>query len=233
MMPDESCKIRSSYRSCNWLIHRLHDAVLGDKLNRYARGLLLDIGCGEKPYRGLTQGRVAHHLGLDHPGSLHSKQWVDIFSTACEIGLADDSVDTILCTFALEHLETPQLSVHEMYRVLKVGGYAILSAPLFWHVHEAPRDFYRYTKYGLDYLLTTAGFEVVDIQPLSGFVVTFGQELAYFLKCFRRGPFKYLRAALQWAIQLMAYELNPWDRSHEFTWAYLAVARKAERATIR
>jgi len=195
-------------------------------LQQYAEGLLLDIGCGEKPYRDLTNGLVTHHLGLDHPGSFHNKAKVNVFATAYEISLADNSVDTILCTFVLEHLENPRNAINEMYRVLKPGGYVILSAPLFWHLHEQPRDFYRYTKYGLDHLFTTAGLEIVEIKPLSGFVVTFGQELVYFLNRLRRGPAKYPVAALQWAIQVLAYLLNRWDRSYEFTWAYLAVGRK-------
>lgn len=136
-------KSRSNTKSrCsnNWLVHRIHDAALTAAINKYANGVLLDIGCGEKPYRTLTEGHVAAHLGLDHPGSLHSKQQVDIFGTAYETGVADDSVDTVLCTVVMEHLERPQDALDEMYRILKPGGHVILSAPLFWHLHEEPRD---------------------------------------------------------------------------------------------
>ena len=113
-----------------------------------------------------------------------------------------------------------------MYRILKPGGYVILTTPLFWHLHEEPRDFYRYTKYGLRYLFTEAGFEIVELRPLSGFVVTFAQELCYFLQRFRRRPIRWLIAGMQFLIQWTAYQLNRWDRSYGFTWMYLAVARK-------
>jgi hypothetical protein len=113
-----------------------------------------------------------------------------------------------------------------MHRILRPGGYVLLSAPLFWHLHEKPRDFYRYTRYGLAYLFTTAGFEIVEMKPLAGFLVTFAQELVYVVDRWRRGPMSILVAGAQWAIQTVAWVLNRWDGSYDYTWAYLMVARK-------
>jgi SAM-dependent methyltransferase len=210
----------------NWLVHRIHDTALKIALHKYARGLLLDIGCGEKPYHTLTKGSVDMHFGLDHPGSFHNKSQVDLFATAYKTGVANKSVDTVLCTVVMEHLERPQDAMNEMYRILKPGGYIILSAPLFWHLHEEPRDFYRYTKYGLNHLFNTAGFETVEIKPLSGFIVTFSQELVYFLDKLNRSILRYPTEMLQSLIQAMAFWLNHWDKSYRFTWAYLAIAKK-------
>lgn len=44
---------------------------------------------------------------------------------AYAMGLVGSSVDTVLCTFVLEHLEDPQR--------LRPGGSVILSVPLIWH----------------------------------------------------------------------------------------------------
>ncbi len=210
----------------DWLVHRIHDAALSIALRQYAYGFLLDIGCGEKPYRAITEGHVAAHIGLDHPGSFHSKQQVDIFATAYETGLANKSIDTILCTTVLEHLERPQDAIDEMFRILKTGGHIILTAPLFWHLHEEPRDFYRYTKFGLTHLFTTAGFEIIEMTPLSGFVVTFCQEWVYILNSSQRRLLRFPVMLFQTIIQSLAFRLNRWDHSHGFTWAYLVVARK-------
>ena len=216
-------------KSHNWLVYKIHDTSLKNAIQQYASGVLLDIGCGEKPYYALTEDLVTAHIGLDHPGSYHSKSQVDIFATAYHTGIANSSIDTVLCTVVLEHLERPQDAINEMYRVLNPGGHVILSAPLFWHLHEEPRDFYRYTKYGLDHLFTTANFEVIDIKPLSGFIVTFGQELVYILNSIKRGILRYPVAFIQLCIQMVAYFLNRWDRTDKFTWAYLVVARKRLR----
>ncbi|MBK8985267.1 MAG: class I SAM-dependent methyltransferase [Chloroflexi bacterium] len=218
--------MESKWQSVNWLVHSIHDTALEEVLHQYAHGVLLDIGCGQKPYRVLTEGLVTAHIGLDHPGSLHSKQQVDIFGTAYETGVANNSIDTVLCTVVLEHLERPQEAINEMYRILHPGGHVILSAPLFWHLHEEPRDFFRYTKHGLTHLFITSGFEIIEIKPLSGFVVTFSQELVYFLNRLQRGPLRYPVKILQLLIQQSAFWLNRWDKSYGFTWAYLVVAQK-------
>lgn len=225
-----SFRVRHIVRSRNWLVHRIHDAALEKALQQYAKGVLLDIGCGEKPYQTMTEGLVIKHVGLDHPGSLHSKSQVDIFGTAYETGLADKSVDTVLCTWVLEHLERPYDAINEMHRILKPVGHVILTAPLFWHLHEEPRDFYRYTKYGLKYLFEKNGFEVVKLKALSGFCVTFGQELVYYMWRFRRGgklnPLWWIIPVIGTIIQGVCYLLNKIDHSEQFTWGYLVVVRK-------
>lgn len=173
-----------------------------------------------------TRRLVTWHIGIDTVSTKHERANIDIFASAYDIPLPDASVDTLLCTAVLEHLERPEVAIWEMHRILKPGGYGILTAPLFWHLHEEPRDFYRYTEYGLKYLFTAAGFEIVEVKPLSGFVATFGQELVYYLNPLRRGLTKYPVAGMQWIIQMIAYFLNRWDRSYQFTAAYLVVIRR-------
>ena len=106
---------------------------------------------------------------------------------------------------------------------------AIYSVPLIWHVHEAPRDFYRYTNFGLEYLCKKVGFEVVEINALSGFWVTFGQLLVYNLYRFNRGPLRwlYLIPAIGLLVQGVAYVLDKFDKAEDWTWMYLLVARKS------
>jgi SAM-dependent methyltransferase len=202
-------------------LHRLRRVA-----ESYAYGKLLDVGCGTKPHRDLFAQYVDAHLGLDHPGSQHDKSNMDIFATACALPIQEGTFETILCTAVLEHLENPMEVLFELFRVLKPGGVLILSTPLIWHVHEAPRDFYRYTEYGLQYLLSGSGFKILELQPLSRFVVTFAIELCYYLHRFRCRPFIWLLTGLQFVIQWTAYKLNHWDRSYGFTWAYLLAARK-------
>lgn len=216
----------SNLGSHNWLVYRIHDKILTQYLKRFASGLLVDVGCGEKPYASLTEGLVSRHVGIDHPGTQHDKANVDIMASAYATGIRSSRVDTVLCTAVLEHLERPQDALMEMARILRPGGYLILSTPLFWHLHEAPRDFFRYTRYGLEYLLSTAGLRSVELRPLSGFVVTFAQEFCYVLEALKVRPLGWVVGGIQFLIQWIAYQVNRWDRSHIFTWMYLVAAQR-------
>ncbi len=126
-------------------------------------------------------------------------------------------------------LEEPEKALQECNRVLKPGGVAIYSVPFIWHLHEEPRDFYRYTKYGLKHLFEKTGFEVVEIKPLSGFWVTFGQLFVYNIYRLHRGPLRYIPIIpiLGLAIQGVSYLLDRIDKSEQWTWMYMVVARKA------
>lgn len=193
-------------------------------------GRLLDIGCGEKPKELLVGDLVEEYLGLDHPESLHDKTKVDIFGTAYEIPQPDASFDCVLCTAVLEHLEEPESALKEAYRILKPGGFGLYTIPMFWHLHEEPRDFFRYTKHGITHLIRKAGFELVEIQPLSGFIMTFASEFSYFIQRFNWGPIKYLIAGFV----VMLNFITPWVDSKlpspEFSWMYLVVIKKPNNA---
>lgn len=223
------------YRLNNFLVHAILYKELNMISSKYAGVSLLDIGCGIKPYKDIFAPYVKLHIGVDHEETLHDKSNIDRFGTAYEIPSNDGEFDCALCTAVLEHLEEPDKAIKETNRVLREGGYAIYTVPLFWHLHEEPRDFYRYTKYGLKYLFEKNGFEIVELKPLSGFCVTFGQELIYYIWRFRRGgklnPLWWIIPVISLFIQGICYLLNKIDRSEEFTWMYLVVARK--RATFK
>lgn len=55
----------------------------------------------------------------------------------------------------------------------------LYSVPFIWHLHEEPRVFFRFSKYGLEYLFKKAWVEVIEVRPLSGFAVTFIQLHLY------------------------------------------------------
>lgn len=108
------------------------------------------------------------------------------------------------------------------------GGVAIYSVPFIWHLHEEPRDFYRFSKYGLKYLFEKAGFEIIEINALSGFWVTFGQLFVYNISRFNRGPLRLIPVipVIGLLIQAGSYLLDRIDKTEQWTWMYMVVARK-------
>ncbi len=217
--------------STNVLVHWILQNELRCAGQKYIKGSLVDIGCGRKPYKDLFAPYVAEYIGIDHEGTTHDRANIDRFGTAYEIPADNSEFDSALCTAVLEHLEEPEFALRECYRVLKPGGVAIYTVPFIWHLHEEPRDFFRYSKYGLKYLFEKVGFEVIEIKALSGFWVTFGQLLVYNLYRLNRGPLRWLRviAAAGLTVQAVAYVLDRFDKTEQWTWMYLVVARKGNQ----
>lgn len=218
------------YLQFNWLIHDVVDRCIKEAIKTYARAKMLDVGCGTKPYKKIANPFVTEHIGLDHPETYHSKKNIDIFAKADNMPVASQSCDTVLATSVLEHIEEPDKVISEMNRVLKPGGHCIVTTPFMWHLHEEPRDFYRFTKYGLRFLFEKNGFKVVELKPISGFWVTFGQELVYYLWYLRKGgklnPLWWIILVVGSFIQGICYLLNKIDHSEGFTGAYLLVVKK-------
>jgi SAM-dependent methyltransferase len=214
--------------SRSWLVNRISRRELMRGLEPHLGGRLIDIGCGTKPLAAWSRGKVARHVGIDHPAGLHGPSGVDAYASAYRTPFRDASFDAAVCSAVLEHLEEPEAALRECFRLLKPGGVAAYTVPFIWHVHEEPRDFYRYSKYGMAYLLKKAGFEVLEVRALSGFWLTFGQLLVYNLFRCQRGPLRYLPLIplLGLALQGAFYALDRLDRTERWTWAYLALARK-------
>ena len=212
----------------NILVNLIIEKSLQDLSKAYISGRLIDIGCGKKPYKDMLSLYVTEHIGVDHQDTLHDRSNIDRFGSAYNLPAEDQEFDCALCTAVLEHLEEPEQALRECYRILRQGGVAIYSVPFIWHLHEEPRDFYRFSKYGLKYLFEKAGFEIIEIRALSGFWVTFGQLFVYNIFRLNRGVFKYLPIipALGLIIQGISYLLDRVDKTEQWTWMYMVVARK-------
>jgi SAM-dependent methyltransferase len=222
-------KLRNYQNVCeyNWLIHLIIVEFLEKCAQKYVSGVMVDIGCGLKPYEELFSPFVTNHIGVDLESSPHGISKVDVLGSAYKTNISDSFCDVVLCTEVLEHLEEPSDAIQEMIRILKPGGILILTVPLFWHVHEGPRDFYRYTEFGLGYLFEKCGFEIVEINPLTGFIVTFTQLSIYFLSpCRKILILNEISRFFNWIIQCFAYAINKYDCSKGFTNHYGVVAMK-------
>jgi SAM-dependent methyltransferase len=133
---------------------------------------LLDIGCGTKPYRGYLSAQ--HYIGIDLP--TYGPQAADLFGSALQLPFRDVSYDAVLCTEVLEHVPDPNRLFREIARLLEPGGVLILTTPQTWGLHLEPFDYFRYTRYGLETLATSAGLDVQSVQPTCGVWATLGQR---------------------------------------------------------
>ena len=104
----------------------------------------LDIGCGGAPYAKYFPNRV----GFDHAAGPD----VDVVGDAHHLPFQDGEFERILCTEVLEHLLDPAKAIAEMRRVLQPGGMLILTTGFVFPLHDAPHDYWRFTRYGLEHL---------------------------------------------------------------------------------
>lgn len=130
----------------------------------HARPVALDVGAGGAPYRALLQGAGYAVRTLD----IAAGQGVDIVGTAESTGLADGSVDLVLCTQVLEHVRSPWVAMREFARVLRSDGSVVLSVPHVWFHHPHPHDYWRMTMEGVVALCDEGGFRVQSVTAQGG-----------------------------------------------------------------
>jgi SAM-dependent methyltransferase len=121
------------------------------------------------PYYGIYRDLTSEVIGVDWAGSFHDSPHLDVLCDLNEeIGLNDETVDTVLCTDVLEHIYRPSSLWKEIARVLKPGGKAILATPFLYWIHEVPNDFHRYTNFALERYAADSGLQVDSITPIGG-----------------------------------------------------------------
>jgi SAM-dependent methyltransferase len=208
----------------------------------FARGKMLDIGCGYKPYRSFFAPYVQEHLGMDIPVTIHGMEALDVGGSALALPFAAAEFDTVLATEVLEHVPSPDAMLAEIARVLRPGGVLILSAPLHEPLHELPYDYFRYTHIALQALLERNGFTMQAIERRGGPVSVLAHGLSSFL--YRRfGTVGYpsrVRTrplvgppviAFCSIIQLLGVALDPFIRDEFDTLGFVVLAEKCRSNT--
>lgn len=125
---------------------------------------LLDVGCGARPYAPVYQPWARKTYGVDVPFTPILKNRLDAYSDAQFLPFANQSFEIVVCTEVMEHIPNPSRMLSEISRILVLGGQLYLTTPFLVPEHEAPYDFYRYTRYGLEHLLKQQGFRVAALE---------------------------------------------------------------------
>ena len=174
-------------RAATFLIHRIADRV-AESLDYHGR--VVDLGCGTAPYRRTILEQADEYIGVDWTHSVHDQAQVDVFADLSgPVPIDSESADTVVSFQVMEHLPEPEAFLHECRRLLRPGGRLHLTVPFMWHVHEAPHDYYRYTRHGLDHLLAKAGFTDIVVRPYAGFWQTMVLKFNYHTLRYARGVF--------------------------------------------
>jgi SAM-dependent methyltransferase len=120
---------------------------------------VLDVGCGEQPYKALLAGRRLVGVNLDAENADP-----DVIGDGLRLPFKTGSFPAAVCTQVIEHVPDPGLLLREIGRCLEPGGLLLLSGPMYWPLHEEPFDFWRFTRHGMRRILADNGFDLVELR---------------------------------------------------------------------
>jgi SAM-dependent methyltransferase len=187
---------------------------------------LLDAGAGEGKYKDRFQNQRYCGLDLGIGDSTWNYSRLSVIGDLANLPFRDAVFDACLNVVTLEHVPEPSRVVCELSRTLVPGGRLLLIAPHEWEEHQQPHDYYRYTRYGLDYLLRKAGFTEISVHPVGGFFRLLSRRLLGGLQFFP-GPLMLVAAIFLVPPALVLPLFEPLDRRRNFTLGYICSARKS------
>ena len=178
---------RALRRTADWI--DIQWSLLDESLRAVApaaRGRLLDVGCGEKPFEASFLPHVASYVGVEHADTFAAtaagqRARADVVYSGGTMPFRDGAFDTVLSIQVLEHTPRPGALVAEMARVLARDGLLILTAPFQFRLHEEPHDYFRYSPHGLRQLCEDAGLQVVEVRQQGSLWSVIGHKLNSYL----------------------------------------------------
>ena len=180
---------------------------------------ILDAGAGE-----LDQKIYCSHLnyvsqdfgqydGKGDGKGLQTKSWdnskLDIVSDITAIPEPDASFDAIMCIEVFEHIPDPISAIKEFSRLLKPGGYLIITAPFCSATHFAPYHFYTgFNRYFYEKHLGDNKFTISEINENGNFFEYVAQELLRVPACTEKYTGKGISLLNKMAIMKVVFMLN-------------------------
>ena len=147
----------------NFVLMRSLANALRSLLGRHVAGARIttavDLGCGSRPYERLLRETGAAYKGVD----LADNPQADMHLGADgRVPMAAASCELVLSSQVLEHVLDVDRYLRECARLLRTGGFLLLSTHGMWTYHPYPVDVRRWTRWGLEHEIATRGFEILE-----------------------------------------------------------------------
>lgn len=105
--------------------HRALLLLVRDRVRIADRGgSVVHIGPGPAVGNWLRRQESVDYVAVDLDSPI-----ADVQADACDLPFEDETFDFAICVHTLEHIPDDRQAIREMYRVLKVGGTAVMQVP--------------------------------------------------------------------------------------------------------
>jgi len=161
------------------------DRFFDEKIKLIAEGkFILDAGGGRPFQKHMAKYKElfkdADYVVLDKNGKPDGGV---VLGDIHNLPFDDEYFDGIICKSVLEHVESPEKAVSEIYRVLKKGGAVLVYVPFIFPYHAEKgfyKDYWRFTGDGVEYLFRN--FSKIEVEKVRGFFETLAVFIPYFRK---------------------------------------------------
>jgi len=199
-----------------FLVRRLHIKFIIKQTAGREFGTVVDVGAGRAPYKKFIKCEKYVPLDIEN---LYNVPDMIVCDLNRAMPLQNSFCDLVIMTETLEHVKKPQFVLSEIFRILKPGGKLLMTSPFVWPVHGSPNDHFRYTNFGIEYLLKENGFQDISVKPSNGYIYTMCQLLVINCRRFLLRPFVL-------AINIFGYLIGSKTGSKNFPLGQQAVAKK-------
>jgi SAM-dependent methyltransferase len=228
--------LRRSYFYPFWAVNQGIRRAVASVAGNFVGGTLVDIGCGERPYREMF--RVDRYFGFDlfSSGRPVEMKLPDVWFDGIRIPVRDEAADHVVCTGVLQLVPDPRAYLHELNRILKPGGNLVFSVAQSEPVMEPPYDCYRFTINGIRAMCKSEGFEIQVARPSVGY----WQTMAFHVNCMtvrsllarsRKAAFV-IATGVGFVTQSVAHLLDAFTSYNDDVNAWIVHVQKAELARI-
>jgi SAM-dependent methyltransferase len=178
------------------MFQKINRSIQADFLKKYASDKkTLDLGSGGDPYGygQYFQNRVTVDIDpLRKP---------EIVADAHHLPFREGEFDVVLSIEMLEHVKNPFQVAAEIKRVLKPGGLLLLTTRFVYPLHDAPHDYFRFTKYGLKELF--GDLEIIELTAEAALFTSLAilyQRIAFQTRLRFNKPLKFLLFLRAWLL---------------------------------
>lgn len=134
---------------------------------------MLDVGAKDSPYKHLF------NKGQYFSTDIKYNENLSFVAGLMALPIKSNSLDLVVCTEVLEHVNNPQLVVKQLFNVLRRNGILIVTVPSIYRFHPDPVDYWRFTSQGIKKLLEH--FNLVSFEYNGGIFSVLGEMIRHII----------------------------------------------------